>query len=378
MTDDASPDRNDTSQSGPRPHARYRIDPVVEAIRRRLASSTLVERVAWHTGETVHKRAPVGRSHPDPVDVRGRYDGETVPEYPVAADRSPERFVPAGDVNPVLTAADVTDFGRTDCVADPFLFVTADGDWHMFFEVYTQNRQPSAVIGHAESADGYDWRYDRVVVETDEHLSYPYVFKWQGDHYMVPDTWAKERGPAAVTLFKAASFPHEWDPVAELVRPTTPIHDFSPFRWGGRWWALAGDGTDLYAYYSDDLEAPDWTPHEANPVVRDRPTAARPGGRPLVFSDHVLAFYQDCADRYGERVHAYEITELTPETYTDTRRTDSPVLDPAGGLGWNSGAVHQVDAWYDGDGYLCAVDGNVGLGYQVVGIHHWAIGIYRA
>ncbi|MFC7138064.1 hypothetical protein ACFQRB_19535 [Halobaculum litoreum] len=170
--------------------------------------------MAWHTGEAVHNRPSTGRSHPAPVDMRGRYDGETVPEYPTGADRAPERFVPAGDINPVLTAADVTDFGRTDCVADPFLFVTADGDWHMFFEVYTQNRQPSAVIGHAESTDGYDWSYDRVVLEADEHLSYPYVFKWEGDHYMVPDTWAKERGPAAITLYKAESFPYGWEPVA--------------------------------------------------------------------------------------------------------------------------------------------------------------------
>jgi hypothetical protein len=368
----------DTARDSLLAHARYRIDPLAGRLRTLLASSTIVERTAWHTGERLHMREPAGRHRPVPVDMRGRYDGDTVPAYPVTADRPPERFVPAGDINPVLTAADVTDFGRTDCVADPFLFVTGTGNWHLFFEVYTQNRQPSAVIGHAESEDGYAWSYDRVVLETDEHLSYPYVFRWDGEYYMVPDRWAKELGPAGVTLYRAASFPDEWEPVAELLQPATPLHDFSPFRWENRWWALVGDGTDLYAYHSDDLDASDWTPHEANPVVRDRPTAARPGGRPLVFDDHVLAFYQDCAGRYGERVRAYEITELTPETYTDAERTDSPVVEPPGGLGWNSGAMHQVDPWFDGEGWHCAVDGNLGVGYQVMGEHHWAIGIYRA
>ena len=378
MTDDTSPDSADRSRHRLLAHARYRTDPLVAGLRSRLASSTLVERAAWHTGERLHMRTPENRHRPDPVDMQGRYEGETVPGYPVTAERAPERFVPAGDINPVLTAADVTDFGRADCVADPFLFVTAAGHWHMFFEIYTQNRRPSAAIGHAESADGYDWTYDRVVLETDEHLSYPYVFRWDGEYYMVPDRWAKERGPAGVTLYRAASFPHEWEPVADLLQPATPLHDFSPFRWEGRWWALIGDGTDLYAYHSDELEAPDWTPHADNPVVAGRPTAARPGGRPLVFPDHVLAFYQDCADRYGERIRAYEITELTPETYTDRERDDSPVVDPPGGLGWNTGAMHQVDPWFDGEGWHCAVDGNLGLGYQVVGEHHWAIGIYRA
>ncbi len=359
-------------------HARHGTDSMVGKLRRVLAQSTLLERTAWHTGERLHMRAPAGRHRPEPVDLAGRYDGEVVPSFPTEADRAPAVFEPAGDINPVLTAADVTDFGRTDCVADPFLFVTETGDWHLFFEVYTHNRDPTAAIAHAESADGYDWRYDRVVLETDEHLSYPYVFRADGEHYMVPDRWAKERGPAGVTLYRAESFPHDWTPVAELVQPATPLHDCSPFRWDGRWWALLGDGIDLYAFYSDDLEADDWEAHEANPVVAGRPRAARPGGRPLVFDDHVLAFYQDCERRYGESVRTYEIRELTPSTYVDEERAGSPAVAPPGGLGWNSGAMHTVDPWWDGQGWHCAVDGNLGLGYQVLGEHHWAIGIYRA
>ena len=359
-------------------HARYRTVPVARSLRQVLASSTLVERTAWHAGERLHMRTPAARTLPEPADVAARYGGEAVPSYPVDADEPPSEFEPVGGINPVLTAADVTDFGRTDCVADPFLFVTEAGRWHLFFEVYTHNRTPTAAIAHAESDDGYDWTYDQVVLETDEHLSYPYVFRWEGDHYMIPDRWAKELGPAPVTLYRAESFPESWTPVADLVEPETPRHDFSAFRWEGRWWGILGDGTDLYAYHSDDLESPAWTPHEGNPIARDRPTAARPGGRPLVFDDRILAFYQDCADRYGERIRAYEITELTPETYTDRERDDSPVVDPPGGLGWNTGAMHQVDPWFDGEGWHCAVDGNLGLGYQVVGEHHWAIGIYRA
>ncbi len=371
MADDALPTRLLA-------HARYRTEPLVGRLRRAVGQSTLLERTVWHAGERLHMREPAGRHRPAPVGVSGRYDGATVPSFPTDADRGPAVFEPAGDINPVLTAADVTDFGRTDCVADPFLYVTEAGDWHMFFEVYTHNREPTAAIAHAESADGYDWAYDRVVLETDEHLSYPYVFRADGEYYMVPDRWAKERGPAGVTLYRAERFPHEWEPVADLVQPATPLHDFSPFRWEGRWWALLGDGTDLYAYYSDELEAPEWTPHKANPVVEGRPTAARPGGRPIVFDDRVLAFYQDCSHRYGERIHAYEIAELTPDSYVDAPRADSPVVNPTGGLGWNSGAMHQVDPWYDGEGWHCAVDGNLGLGYQVLGEHHWAIGIYRA
>jgi len=359
-------------------HARYRLDPLASGLRTKLAGTPLVERAAWHLGEAIHMREATPTVRPPAADLTGRYAGPTVPSYPNGADRAPARFVPTAGINPVLTAADVTDFGRTDCVADPFLFVTEAGDWHMFFEVYTHNREPTAAIGHAESADGYDWSYDRIVLETEEHLSYPYVFRADGEYYMVPDRWAKEHGPAGVTLYRAESFPHEWTAVAELVQPETPLHDFSPFRWDGRWWALLGDGVDLYAYYSDELESDDWTPHDDNPVAQDRPRAARPGGRPLVFDDRVLAFYQDCQRRYGESVRAYEITELTPSSYVDEERAGSPALAPPGGLGWNSGAMHTLDPWWDGEGWHCVVDGNLGLGYQLLGEHHWAIGIYRA
>jgi hypothetical protein len=359
-------------------HARYRMDPVASRLRETLAAVPLVERVAWHAGEAVHMRQPTATHSPPAADLTGLYDDQMVPPARAAGEGPPGRLQPAGELNPVLTAADVTDFGRTDCVADPFLFVDADGHWHMFFEVYTQNREPSAVIAHAESTDGYDWTYDQVVLETDEHLSYPYVFRWNGTHYMIPDRWAKAHGPAGVTLYRADPFPHEWVPVADLHQPTTPVHDFSPFRWNDRWWALVGDGQDLFAYYSDTLEAPDWTAHDQNPVAENRPTAARPGGRPLVFDDHVLAFYQDCARRYGECVRAFEITTLSPTAYEDRERPDSPVLEPTGGLGWNSGAMHQLDPWFDGSGYHCAVDGTFGLGYRLLGEHHWAIGIYRA
>ncbi|WP_197428431.1 hypothetical protein [Halapricum sp. CBA1109] len=360
----------------PTPHP-YRRRGRTERIRGFLSGIRAVERTAWHTGELLHRRpedpTPGRRT---PVDIGDRYAGGTVPQWPTDAPRAPSRLTPAaGLTNPVLTAADVTDFGNADCVADPFLL--PDGDtWHLFFEVYNHQREPTAAIAHATSDDGYEWTYDRVVVETDEHLSFPYVFRWDGEYYLVPDRWAKTRGVAGVTLYRAESFPHQWEPVADLVQPATDVHDFAPFRWDGRWWALAGDGRDLYAYHSDTLEA-EWEPHAGNPVVADRRIAARPAGRPLVFEDRIVVFLQDTADRYGERVRAYAVTTLSPEAYADREQQGSPVLEPTGGLGWNSGAMHTVDPWYDGSGYLCAVDGTIGAGYQVFGDHHWAIGIYR-
>ncbi|EMA59373.1 glucosamine inositolphosphorylceramide transferase family protein, partial [Halorubrum lipolyticum] len=107
----------------------------------------------------------------------GERDGTELPLTPteIAAAR-----------NPAFTAEDVTDFGAVDFVADPFMLPGPDR-WHLFFEVCNYARDPDAVIGHATSPDGLRWEYDRAVLNTGEHLSFPYVFEWEGTRYMVPE-----------------------------------------------------------------------------------------------------------------------------------------------------------------------------------------------
>ncbi|MFB6105946.1 MAG: hypothetical protein ABEJ70_03140 [Halobacteriaceae archaeon] len=354
-----------------------------------LSSRSLLGRVeplsnaAWHLGEAVHHRRPRTTPPGTRAGPAGEvHQGPTVPTYPYAAPPTDPADLgpPTGVVNPVLTAADVDDFGRAHFVADPFLFVDGHGTWHLFFEAYNHFEDPTAVIAHAESEDGVHWTYDRVVLQTGEHLSFPYVFRWRGEHYMVPDRWSKDRDrPSPVTLYRAESFPHEWVPVADVVRPESPIHDAVPFRWEERWWALVGDGRNLQAFYADRLTDDDWTPHAGNPVVEDRPTAGRPGGRPIVREDYVLAFFQEGIRSYGDQIRAYEVTALSPDTYEDRETSWSPAVSPTGGsVGWNSGFMHHVDPWYDGERWWCAVDGDVALGRGLLGPGHWAIGIYAS
>ncbi|WP_128478753.1 glucosamine inositolphosphorylceramide transferase family protein [Halorussus pelagicus] len=379
-------------------------DGVVQFLRARLGNVRAFRQLSWRVGGTLHHTAPrmlgqsqSGRSGQSPLGQLGQssaadagwtaspatpwHTGETIPTYPYRdAPFDPLALRPSpGVANPILTARDVTDFGRAGGVADPFLFVTSAGEWHMFFEVFNRDADPTAVIGHATSPDGGSaWEYDRVVLGTDVHLSFPYVFKWDGTHYLVPDPWDKGSGTADIRLYEAREFPYDWTEAATILSLDDAVSDTVVFRWDDRWWAVAGDERDLYAFHSPTLRADDWEPHAGNPVVRDRPRAARPGGRPIVCEDRIVLFVQECISGYGEQVRAFEITALSPERYADAELDSSPtVRADDSSVGWNSGKMHHVDPWFDGERWRCAVDGNIGLGRSVFG-HNWSIGMYES
>lgn len=298
-----------------------------------------------------------------------RYSGETIPPVPhgAMADSPPTVAAPASGVtNPVLTADDVTDFGAAvDYVADPFMFVE-EGEWHMFFEVVNTNRNPDSAIGHATSSDGLEWSYDQIVIEKSNHTSYPFVLKWEGDYYMSPPTGQR------VELWKATSFPTDWEKQGNIIEADFYTKDPSFVRWNDRWYLFTDrDNKDVMVYHSDTLSPDGWEPHADNPVVTDRMQATRQGGRPVVVDDSIYLFFQDVEYEYGDEIRSYEVTELTPESYSDQETRQSPVL--AGfGSGWNGGKMHHFDPWSlgEGEGWRCSVDGATDED------NRWAIGIY--
>jgi len=332
--------------------------------------------VAWSVGRALNHGLPAAVRRGAPVEREAGFDPSAAGGGGSSLPLSPRPYAEGG--NPVLTAGDVTDYGRVDFVADPFLSPGPDR-WHLFFEVYNGARDPPAVIGHATSPGGYEWTYDRVVLNTGVHLAFPYVFEHDGDTYLLPD-----KGVEGVesTVFRATEFPTDWEPVAAPVGPGPNTNDAVVFRRDGRWWLLAGDTDDhsLHVYWSDALEADDWTPHADNPVVEGRPRAFRPGGRPLLRDGRLVVFFQDCEEAYGHSLRAVEVTDLGPDTYADEELSPSPLLAGTGALvGWNAGRMHHFDPHHVDGRFLCAVDGNVNTSLDTVTTaRHWSIGIYTA
>lgn len=256
-------------------------------------------------------------------------------------------------INPVLTAADVTD-GDAIFVADPFITIK-EKTFYMFFEV--MNRKPKqgnqGDIAYAQSSDGKHWEYKKIVLDEPFHLAYPYVFEWNGDDYLIPDS-AQD---LSVKLYKAKNFPEQWEYLGDLLSGYKYV-DPSIFRHNGKWWLFVSTPASnvLNLYYSDDLLG-EWKPHSMNPLVKLDGNIARPGGRVITYENRLFRITQDDEPDYGTQVFAFEITELSETAYEEKIVSEQPLVSETG-RGWNAGGMHHVDLHSVGNRWIAAVDGS--------------------
>jgi hypothetical protein len=252
--------------------------------------------------------------------------------------------------NPIVTHCHVTDVAARS-VADPFMVYDND-TWYMFFEVKAEKTRLGQ-IGLAVSNDGLRWTYKEIVLKENFHLSYPYVFKWQNDYYMVPET-LQDR---TVRLYKASRFPFQWDFQLNLLSDVDFV-DSSILNYGGLWWLFTSPPTSdvLRLYHSENLFGP-WVEHPSSPIVDGDPHRARPAGRVLTLDDSIIRFAQDDATIYGRSVSGYEIVELTPTRYSERAIGRSPIISAAN-TGWNSLGMHHIDPHpLKRDRWIACVDG---------------------
>jgi hypothetical protein len=253
--------------------------------------------------------------------------------------------------NPVLKGSDVADV-KAEYVADPFMVRSGD-TWCMFFEVMNSlNHQGD--IGCATSHDGLNWQYQSIVLDEPFHLSYPYVFHWESQFYMIPES-AKAH---AIRLYKAENFPHSWTLVSDLIKGS--FVDNCIFYVNETWWIFAcsepSTHEDLHLFFADKLTGP-WTEHPLSPIIRGNSKKAQSAGRVLVGDGKIIRFAQDSVKTYGKKVNAFLITEIGRTTYSESDYENNPILRNQG-RGWNRHGMHHVDAHEISPGkWLAAVDG---------------------
>jgi hypothetical protein len=252
--------------------------------------------------------------------------------------------------NPVLTPADVTDF-PVNIVAHPFMIIEGSR-YYIFFTAKNDLSGEVSGIGLAESSNGTDWHYRRMVLKEPFVLSYPYVFKYQNDYYMIPESYTEK----FVRLYRATDFPYKWAYEKDLLTGDNFI-SASVVEYAGMWWMFVGrlGNETLRLFYSSDLKA-QWKEHPLSPIVAKDPNIARPGGRALVIDGILYRIGQDCDPTYGNQALAFRVTDISTTTYKE--QAGIPLVK-ATSRGWNADAMHHVDLHQLAkDKWIAAVDGN--------------------
>ena len=212
--------------------------------------------------------------------------------------------------------------------ADPFPVRTDDGATFLFFEELRYGDPKGRILGmEIDPVKGAGKPFP--VLERGYHLSYPQVFRWQGQYYMIPESSAN----GTVTLFRCVSFPDRWVEERDLLRNIDAV-DATVFENAGRWWMFvnvapfgAGNKDELHLYHADTPLGP-WMPHARNPVKSDC-RAARPAGLPFRRGGQLHRPAQDCSGNYGSAIVLHRVLELTPEAFREAPvERIVPIRDP--------------------------------------------------
>lgn len=262
--------------------------------------------------------------------------------------------------NPVLTKSDINDV-KAKFLADPFIIKGKDS-WYMLFEVYDEIKN-KGVIGAASSVDGYNWSYDKVVLEEKFHLSYPYVFKYNSEYYMIPECGESN----FIKIYKSSNFPYDWSLIGNIIEGT--YWDPSIFRYEDKWWMLAASSESnsysLHLFYSENL-AFGWESHPGNPLIKNSLGFARPGGRVVVCENKLIRYSQDCTDYYGRLVRAFEINKISTSEYEETYKGVA-IKDSQIKKSWNKDGMHTICMEkLNNDKWIAAVDGQYLKKYNVI------------
>ena len=207
------------------------------------------------------------------------------------------------------------DDDRQRYFADPFLFVE-NGVTYLFCEEYPYATQKAVISVFTLDAQGRA-SAPRVVLERPYHLSYPLVFRHDGQIWMMPESSAN----GTLELYRAEAFPERWALDRTLLSGLA-ISDATFFESGGKFWLTAttnegGSSWDCLSLFWGPGPLGPWTRCGDAPALIDA-SAARPAGEIQQRGGALWRPAQDCTGGYGSGLTLCRIDHVGEDGFAQT------------------------------------------------------------
>ena len=201
--------------------------------------------------------------------------------------------------------------------ADPFIYEEGNRCY-----VFIEEKIYQTGLGHItcfELDTNGDLISNKIILKRPYHLSYPFLFKYQDQLYMLPET----AGNRTLEVYRCVRFPYQWGFVKNLMQDIYAV-DATLLEYENKWWLFTNvKQTDnsssldkLYLFWADNPLSQNWTPHPLNPVVNDARTA-RPAGNIFFRNGNLIRPSQDNSVRYGKVLNFNRITKLSEIEYKE-------------------------------------------------------------
>jgi len=201
--------------------------------------------------------------------------------------------------------------------ADPFVVDEKDKSY-IFFEEFALNQKGTLhVITYDVKTKIFSEPEE--VMSKDYHLSYPFVFSYADEYYMIPES----NGNKTIDLYKTTNFPTQWEKVKTLIDDIVAVDSTIHYK-DDIWWMFTNiapkDGfstsDELYIYYCQDLLNDEWIAHKQNPVICDS-SVARNAGKIIEKNNILYRPSQNCSGYYGRALNINKIEILNENSYKE-------------------------------------------------------------
>ena len=185
--------------------------------------------------------------------------------------------------------------------ADPFVF--EDGDEHYIFVEQYRKDKDKGCIGYFKFVDGIPVN-EGIIIENSYHMSYPDVFKYKDQYYMIPESSANN----TVDLYIADSFPDKWHKEKTLIDNGKYV-DSTVYQDDTGIYLISytmTNGYDLHVF-SLDMGKKELTEIS---IKHYQKNIARPGGRLFLKDGKLIRPAQDCSKKYGEALILYQVDSM--------------------------------------------------------------------